>query len=132
MDFTNLHRGVVLWPRHRPASGLPQDVATSVGHAMWVLYARAPAADARHWPGRRWLALLGALIWPALFASAAESLPISGGVILPTLLAACTLVAVRRCVVALWHNERYRFVAWRLGIPLTVMLAFGLVLKAVA
>ncbi len=99
---------------------------------MWVLYARAPAADARYWPGRRWLAFLDALMWPALFASAVASWPFSGGIIQPTLLAACTLVAVRRCVVALRRNERYQFISWRLGVPLTVLLTFGLVLKAVA
>ncbi len=99
---------------------------------MWVLYARAPPADASYWPGRRWLAFLDALTWPALFAIAVASLPTSGGVILPTLLAACALVSVRRCVVALCRNERYQFVTWRLGALLTVLLAFGLVLKAVA
>ena len=99
---------------------------------MWVLYARAPAADAAYWPGRRRLALLDALIWPALFAAAAACLPIDGGVILPTLLAACALVAVRRCAVALWRNERYHFVTWRLGVPLASLLAFGLVLKVAA
>ena len=99
---------------------------------MWVLYARAPAADARYWPGRRWLAFLDALTSPALIAIAVASLPIGGGVILPTLLAGCVLVAVRRCVVALWRNERYQFVAWRVGALLTVLLAFGLVLKAAA
>jgi len=47
-------------------------------------------------------------------------------------LALCALSAMRRSARALWHNERYRFTTWRVGIALFSMLVFGTVLKLAA
>jgi len=96
---------------------------------MWVLYARAPAPDAPYWPGRHWLALLDAVMWPALLVLIVIRLPLDAGVVGPVALALCALIAVRRCIRALLHNERYRFTTWRLGVPLVALLALGAVLK---
>jgi hypothetical protein len=96
---------------------------------MWLLYARAPARDAPYWPGRRWLALLDAVTWPALLALILIRLPSDAGVLGPVALALCVLIAVRSCIRALWHNERYRFSTWRLGVPLVALLALGAVLR---
>jgi len=99
---------------------------------MWVLYARAPTPDASYWPGRRLLALIDAILWPSLVAFGVSRLPADAGLLGQLVLALCVLSALRRCARALWHNERYRFTTWRVGVPLMGMLVFGAVLKLVA
>jgi len=99
---------------------------------MWVLYARSPTPDVPHWQGRRLLALLDALLWPGLIAALVVDATVDTGVVGPVVMAMCALFAVRRCARALWHNERYRFTTWRLGVPLVALMAVGAVLKLAA
>jgi len=99
---------------------------------MWMLYVRAPTPNASVWPGRKWLAMLDALAWPGLVTFMVAKSPLDTGVVGPVVLALCGLLAVRRCVRALWRNERYRFTTWRLGVPLATLLALGALLKVAA
>jgi hypothetical protein len=99
---------------------------------MWVVYARAPTPNASYWPGRRLLALIDALLWPSLVAIGASRIPMDAGLVGQVVLALCALSALRRCARALWHNERYRFTTWRVGVALFAMLVFGAVLKLAA
>lgn len=99
---------------------------------MWLLYARAPVPDAPVWPGRRLLALLDAVIWPGLIAAMVGGSSLQTGVVGSLTLALCALFAIRRCVCALWHNERYQFTSWRCGVPLAALLAVGAALKLAA
>lgn len=99
---------------------------------MWLLYARFPVPDARLWPGRRWLALVDALVWPGLVAVLVTQASLDIGLFAPVILALCAMLAVRRCVRAVWRNERYRFTTWRLAVPMATLLAFGALLKLAA
>jgi hypothetical protein len=99
---------------------------------MWIVYARAPAPTMPYWPGRRWLALLDAASWPALLAFTVVTSPLGSGVVGQVVLAMCAFIGVRGCNRALWHNERYRFITWRLGVPLGAMLALGILMKLAA
>ena len=96
---------------------------------MWLLYARAPVPDAPHWPGRRLLAVVDALVWPGLIAAMVSSSSLQTGVVGSMTLALCTVCSVRRCMRALWHNERYQFTTWRCGVPLAMLIALGAALK---
>ena len=49
---------------------------------MWVLFARAPPPDAAYWPGRRWLAAVDAVAWPATAWSVLSQVPGEGGLVL--------------------------------------------------
>jgi hypothetical protein len=97
---------------------------------MWMLYTRAPTPNAAYWPGRKWLALIDALAWPSLVIVMVAKSALDTGVVGPVSIALCGVFAVRRCVRALWRNERYRFTTWTLGAPLAMLLAIGTVLKA--
>jgi hypothetical protein len=99
---------------------------------MWVLYARAPTPNASYWPGRRRLALIDALFWPSLVAVGVSRIPMDSALVGQVVLALCALSALRRCARALWHNERYQFTTWRVGVALFGMLVFGAVLKLAA
>src|SRR6516162_109706 len=48
---------------------------------MWLLIARAPRPDAPQWPGRRALAVVDALLWPACLMLAALHLPPRAGIV---------------------------------------------------
>lgn len=99
---------------------------------MWLLYARAPVPDAQLWPGRRLLALVDAVAWPALIAAIVGHASLPMGVIGLLALALCALFAIRRCIRALWRNERYRFTTWRVGLPAAALIAVGAALKLAA
>ena len=96
---------------------------------MWLLYARSPVPDARLWPGRRWLALVDALVWPGLVAVLVTQATLDIGLFAPVILALCALLAVRRCVRAVWRNERYRFTTWRWGRVAAPLLVVGVVMR---
>ena len=96
---------------------------------MWMLYLRTPAPDAAHWPGRRGLAVLDAALWPTLIAAFAANLSIDSGLVGRFVIAACVLVAMRRCSRALMHNERYRFATGRWATLLAAMVMMGVMLK---
>lgn len=99
---------------------------------MWLLYARAPVPDAPCWPGRRLLAFLDAVVWPLVIAAFIGGTSLQTGVVGSLTLALCVLFGVRRCVRALWRNERYQFTTWRWGRPLAALLAVGAALKLAA
>lgn len=96
---------------------------------MWLLVAREPRADARDWPGRRWLAALDAVIWPLLWVMVMTHAPQPVGLMGPFVTAVALLCALRRLHTALMITHRYRFTTWRWGKVGAAMLLIGLVLK---
>lgn len=99
---------------------------------MWILLARAPAPDAAYWPGRRWLAALDAVAWPAIALWVLAHVPGETGVMLPVASALLALATLTRLRTALWLNQRYRFTTWKLGRVAVVLLAVGWMLKLLA
>lgn len=83
---------------------------------MWILFARAPKPDAAYWPGRRWLAALDAIVWPALWVVAVARAPVATGIVGSVVMAIAMVSAASRFHRALWHNERYWFTTWRWGV----------------
>lgn len=103
-----------------------------VSHAiMWLILARAPRPDAPYWRGRRALALIDALAWPAAWIGLVIHLPQAAGIVGPVVVTAALLGALTRTYHALWQNYRYRFTTWRWGCIAAGVLAIGLVFKAV-
>lgn len=96
---------------------------------MWVLFARAPPPDAPYWPGRRWLAAVDAVAWPAAGWCALSQVPGQGGLVLAFVMALLVVSAARRLFTALLVNHRYRFTTWRWGRVLAWMVAVGALLK---
>lgn len=96
---------------------------------MWMILARAPRPNARHWPGRRLLALIDAIIWPAAFAVGVQQLPVQTGVIGQVLLAACLLAAVCGAWRAAFANRQYRFTTVGVVGPIALLLALAVLLK---
>lgn len=98
---------------------------------MWILFARAPRPDAIVWPGRRLLAAIDAIVWPAAVVWALLSVPGASGVAGPVLGAIAVLAAFPRLRRALWSNQRYRFTTWWVFRLLVVLLAIGFAMKLV-
>lgn len=48
---------------------------------MWLLLTRQPKPDAAYWPGRRVLAALDAVAWPALWLVALSHAPVPTGAV---------------------------------------------------
>jgi hypothetical protein len=96
---------------------------------MWILLARAPAPDAAYWPGRRWLAALDAVAWPAIALWLLAQVPGKTGIMLPAASVLLALATLTRLRTALWLNQRYRFTTWRLGRVAVVLLVVGWMLK---
>lgn len=96
---------------------------------MWVIFARAPPPDARVWPGRRALALVDAVAWPAVWAAIVLSLPVPTGLAGHCVLAVCAVSALGRAHRAVANNHRYHFSTWRWGRRLLLVLLFGYALK---
>jgi hypothetical protein len=96
---------------------------------MWMLFARAPPPDALYWPGRRWLAAIDAVAWPAVAWCALNEVASSGGLVLALAMALLAVSAARRLFTALLANHRYHFTTWRWGGVLAWMGAVGLLLK---
>lgn len=96
---------------------------------MLILLWREPRPDAQVWPGRRALAALDALAWPALWIVLARHLPEPAGVVQPVVIAVAVLCAVGRLNRALWSNERYWFTTWRWARILGALMLIGLVMK---
>lgn len=95
---------------------------------FFVLY-RGPRPDANQWSGRRWLAALDALLWPAAWIALLSSLPGHGGVAGAVAMAVAALLGISRATRAVFHNERYWFATWRYGKVLAILMAFGLLLR---
>jgi len=96
---------------------------------MWVIFARAPLPDAQVWPGRRVLAFVDAVAWPAAWAAWLLGLSVPLGLASQFALAWCGVSATRRALRAVLQNHRYHFTTWRWGRWLVVMLLFGYSLK---
>lgn len=96
---------------------------------MWVIFARAPPPDARVWPGRRALALVDAVAWPAAWAVFVLSLPVPTGLAGHCVLAVCAVSALGRAHRSVANNHRYHFSTWRWGRRLLLVLLFGYALK---
>ena len=96
---------------------------------MWLLFARAPLADAPYWPGRRSWAALDALAWPAGWIWVITHAPFNTGLVGAVAVALAALTAVHRFRRAVWMNHRYRFTTWRWGRVLGALLLFGWMLK---
>lgn len=99
---------------------------------MWIAIARTPPPDAAYWPGRRLLAVVDAIIWPALWFVAIQVLPIRTGLMGTVIQAFLIMFAVRRVYLAAFRNERYRFTTWRWGVPLASLVALGTLIKVLA
>lgn len=89
---------------------------------MWLFVPRPPKPDAAYWPGRSILAVVDALVWPALIVAAVLKAPATGLVGAFLIVLAAT-VALRRTFVALTANHRYRFTTWKLGFIALAILA---------
>jgi hypothetical protein len=92
---------------------------------MWVLFARAPLPDVHSWPGRRALAAVDAVLWPAGGAIFTVSANMSDGVIGQFVLAMCALLAASRLFSAIVRNHRYRFTTWSWARYLCLLVAVG-------
>ena len=96
---------------------------------VFVLF-RIARPNAHQWPGRRWLAALDAVLWPAIWIALVANLPANGGVVGAVVIGATTLFACARLSRALLSNERYWFTTWRWGRWVVIALACGLLLNA--
>ena len=92
---------------------------------MWVVLVREPAPDAAYWSGRRWLAALDAIAWPAIGFFLLGQVPRQMGVVLPMVGVVLAAVALARVLTAVWMNHRYRFTTWRLGRIVFILLLVG-------
>ena len=99
---------------------------------MWMLVARTPRPDASYWPGRRWIAALDAVGWPAAWTLAVAYAPQATGVVGIIFIAWAALSALGRLHRALWNNQRYRFTTWRWGRVVAAMLVLGFAMKLAA
>jgi len=99
---------------------------------MWVIFARAPPPDAQVWPGRRLLALVDAVAWPAAWAAWLLGLSVPLGLAGQCALACCGVAALRRAHRAVVQNHRYHFTTWHWGRWVVLALVFGYALKLAA
>jgi hypothetical protein len=99
------------------------------GRIMWLLVTRESRPDAPYWPGRRWLAAVDAVVWPAHWGAALGHLQRAGGSFVPVAVVVLKLNALVRLHRALLENHRYRFTACRWARGLVGALALGCVLK---
>ena len=94
-----------------------------------IMFARAPALDAAYWPGRRWLAALDAVAWPAIAIVLLSRIPGQAGLGAPVACVICGVNALLRLQTALSQNHRYRFTTWRAGRILLALLLIAAALK---
>ena len=96
---------------------------------MWIVLTRAALTDMPYWPGRRLLAAIDAVAWPALWIALLRNAPGEAGLFLPVVGAAAALAGLVRIRTALWRNERYRLTSWRWGRFLIGLVGLGLLIK---
>jgi len=99
---------------------------------MVVVVYRTPKPDANQWPGRRWLAVLDAVLWPALWIAAVAAVHDRTGTVGPVAIALLVVFAAARLARAIRRNERYWFSTWRWGKCAVVLVAIGFALQLVA
>ena len=99
---------------------------------MWILFTPEPLPDAPNWPGRRRLAALDAIVWPAGWALVVAQAPMPTGIVGLVIIASAALFAVSLLQRALLCNERYRFTTWRWGKVVVGLVLLGLFIKLAA
>lgn len=99
---------------------------------MILIPRRSPRPDVAWWPGRRVLAAIDALAWPALWLAGLGLLPLDGGIIARVAMALLLVAAVFRLHRAVLRNSRYWFTTWRYGGPLALLVLLGALVKIVA
>ena len=97
---------------------------------MWMIFARTPYPDAPHWPGRRILAAVDAVAWPALWLLLLARAPVALGIVGHVAAGWVIWSGVPRLHRAVLANHRYRFTSWRWGRVVIGTLIFGALLKA--
>jgi hypothetical protein len=93
--------------------------------AMGPIFVRYVRPDADVWPGRRLLAVLDAVAWPALWLYAIWRVPFETGLAGKALATVVAVVAIRRVLRAWVRNERYWFSTWRWGRFVLALIAVG-------
>ncbi len=96
---------------------------------MWILFLRPPVPDKACWAGRRLLAVLDALCWPALALMVLVQFSGAGGIARPMAAAMALLFALCRVDTAWRRNHRYRFVTWWLARTVSALVLVGAALK---
>jgi multisubunit Na+/H+ antiporter MnhE subunit len=96
---------------------------------MWMVSARAPPPDAAYWLGRRWLAAVDAVVWPAAAWSVLNQVPGPGQLVLAFVTALVIVSVARRLLTALLANHCNHFTTWRWGRVLAWMMVVGALLK---
>lgn len=96
---------------------------------MLVLIAREARPDAAYWPGRRWLAVIDAVLWPLVWIVVIRQLPVRTGVVGQFGIAVAAFCCLGRLHRAWWVNERYWFTTWRWGRVAAAVLLVGAVMK---
>jgi hypothetical protein len=94
-----------------------------------MLFARPALPDAPYWTGRRWLAAIDAVAWPAAGWILMSQMNVQGELVIPVVMALLVLSAAQRLFTALVVNHRYHFTTWRWGRVLAWMLVAGALLK---
>lgn len=97
---------------------------------MFMLFLRGPLPDATYWPGRRLLAVVDAVGWPALALLALGFAPASAAPFKLTTGAGLLVAAAVRVKRALVSNHRYHFTTTRLLVATAWLLVIGFALKA--
>lgn len=83
------------------------------------------------WQGRRIIAALDAVAWPAAWAWVVTQKIPSGGLTTRWLLALLVCIAVRRLYRAVFENETYGISTWRWAKVLAWVWLFGMALRLV-
>jgi hypothetical protein len=96
---------------------------------MWIVLSRQPRPPARIWAGRKLLACADAIAWPAAWIAVVSQAPMDVGLVGQASIAVALLLAVRGVWTAALHNERYRFISWRLWRVVWPLLAVGVALQ---
>ncbi len=96
---------------------------------MWIFLARQPRPPAQVWTGRRLLALVDAIGWPAAWIVMVSHLAVDIGLLGRASIAVALLLAVRGVWIAVEHNERYRFITRRLWCVAWPLLSIGAALQ---
>jgi hypothetical protein len=97
---------------------------------MWLLVAREPRQDAPQWIGRKGLAAIDAVMWPALFTLLIYLSPHPLGVVGLVAAVAAQAASLVRLQQAIWNNHRYWFTTWRLGSVAFALVLVGAAIKA--
>ena len=93
---------------------------------MFLLISREPHPDFAYWPGRRVLAALDALAWPATAAVVVVASPLNVGAFGAAMFVVAAYLGVRRFCRALLMNQ---VTTWVWGKRLVALLSIGLLLK---